>query len=147
LQDLILKFLNELIDCGISGFRFDSGKGMALPEEGSDFWVRVLNNLNNKELFNYAEVIFANNELIDRYCKYVRVVTNCSGSNKNKLVVFVENHDSYLGLGWTRKMTDEILIKEWQVLLNNKEWNVLFYTRPFSNLWKNEYIVKLNKEK
>ena len=42
LQDIIIDFLNELIDCGVSGFRFDAAKSIVLPEEGYDFWPRVI---------------------------------------------------------------------------------------------------------
>ncbi len=144
LQDIIIRFLNELIDCGVSGFRIDSGKSIALPEEGSDFWTRVFKHLKNKELFNYAEVIFVDKLLIDKYCNYINVATNSFGSDKRKLIVYIESHDSYLEFGWTKKMTDEQLINEWKVLIDNKEWSVLFYTRPFSDLWKDQRIKQIN---
>jgi alpha-amylase len=96
LQNLIIKFLNEVIDCGVQGLRFDSGKSIALPEENSNFWIRVLDNLHNKEnLFNYAEIIFADKELLDKYNKYINVVTNSWSSNKNRMVTYVESHDSF----------------------------------------------------
>lgn len=149
LQNIIIKFLNELVkDCNVNGFRFDSGKSIALPDEGSDFWTRVLNSLETKEkLFNYAEVIFADKNLIDRYCKYVNVVTNSFGSDNKKLVTYIENHDSFLGLGYTKKMTDEMIIREWDILLKNKEWNVMFYCRPYSDLWCSEEIKNINIKK
>ena len=64
LQDIIIKFLNDLIDCGVNGFRFDAAKHIKLPLEGSDFWIRVLNKLKRKDLFNYAEVIFSPKEIL-----------------------------------------------------------------------------------
>ena len=145
IQNLIIKFLNELIDCGVGGLRFDSGKSIALPEENSNFWTRVMDSLKRKdELFNYAEVIFADSQLLDKYNKYINVVTNSWSSNKSKMVTFTENHDSYLGIGWTKKMTDDMLIKEWEVLLQNREWNVLFYARPWSELFKSDEIRRIN---
>lgn len=145
LQDMIINFLNELIDCGVSGFRFDSGKNMALPEEGSDFWIRVLDNLKHKEeLFNYAEVILADKSLVDNYCKYVNVCTDSMGSDHKKMITFIESHDSYLAFGYTKDLTDSIIIKEWENLLQDKDWNVLFYCRPFNDLWKSSEIRNIN---
>lgn len=145
IQNLIIKFLNEIIDCGVKGLRFDSGKSIALPEEGSNFWIRVLANLHNKnELFNYAEVIFADKKLLDKYNKYINVVTNSWSSNKQKMITFVESHDSYLGIGYTRKMTDDMLTKEWGILLQDKEWNTLFFCRPWSDLAFSDRIRNIN---
>ena len=94
IQNLIIKFLNELIDCGCDGIRFDSGKSIALPEENSNFWNRVMENLKHKEqLFNYAEVIFADKDLLDKYNKYITVVTNSWSSNKSKMVTYIESQD------------------------------------------------------
>ncbi len=45
LQDIIIDFLNSLIDCGVSGFRFDAAKSIGLPEEGCDFWPRTITHL------------------------------------------------------------------------------------------------------
>ena len=97
LQDKIIDFLNKLIDCGADGFRFDAAKNIALPSENNcNFWIRVLGELKKKDLFNYAEVIFTPKNLIDEYCKYINVLTDSIGSDKSKLVTFVESHDSYL---------------------------------------------------
>lgn len=137
LQDIIINFLNEYIECGIEGFRFDAAKNISLPEEDNNqFWNRVLNSLKNKELlFNYAEVIFSDKNLIDSYCKYINVLTNSFGSDKNKLIVFVESHDTYLEFGYTKHIPSDILIKEYKLLC--KEFpNTLYYARPWDNTWK-----------
>ena len=42
LQGIIIDYLNELIDCGVNGFRFDAAKSIALPYEGCVFWPRVI---------------------------------------------------------------------------------------------------------
>ena len=146
IQSLIIKFLNELIDdCKIEGLRFDSGKSIALPEENSNFWIKVIDNLHNAEnLFNYAEVIFADKDLLDKYNRYINIVTNSWSSNKAKMITYCESHDSFNGIGWTKKMTDEMLVKEWEVLLQNREWNVLFYARPWSELFKSDEIRRIN---
>jgi len=158
LQDIIIKFLNELVDCGVGGFRFDCAKNVELPEEGSNFWIRVINGIKNKdELFNYAEIIFSPKELIDKYCKYINVATNSYGSDKSKLVTYVYNHDSILEFKCTNNMSDDMFMNEWEVLLQNFD-NVLFYVKPigdsnipvddiqFSDLWMNDRIRYINNK-
>lgn len=147
LQDKIIDFLNKLIDCGADGFRFDAAKNIALPSENNcNFWIRVLGELKKKDLFNYAEVIFTPKNLIDEYCKYINVLTDSIGSDKSKLVTFVESHDSYLDdtIGYTRNMTDDMLTNEYRILCKNYP-NTLFYARPFNNLWKSKEIKEINK--
>lgn len=145
LQDMVIDFLNEYIDCGVEGFRFDAAKNISLPEEdGNNFWIRVLNNLNNKEsLFNYAEVIFSPKDLIDKYCKYINVLTDGFCTDKSKLVTFVESHDTYFEFKYTKNMTNEMILKEYSILINNFE-NTLFYSRPYDDFWENKKIRNIN---
>lgn len=44
LQNMIIVFLNELVDCGVMGFQFDAAKSIVLPQERNDFWIRVIHN-------------------------------------------------------------------------------------------------------
>ena len=57
LQDMIIDFLNDVIECGADGLRFDAAKHIELPEDpgGSDFWPRVIQSLKNKENCFYME--------------------------------------------------------------------------------------------
>ena len=89
---------------------------------------------------------FSPKNLIDEYCKYINVLTDSIGSDKSKLVTFVESHDSYLDdtIGYTRNMTDDMLTNEYRILCKNYP-NTLFYARPFNNLWKSKEIKELNK--
>lgn len=148
LQDIIIDFLNELIQCGVRGFRVDSAKNIKLPCEGSEFWTRVFDNLDHKEeLFNYAEVIFSDRELIEEYAKYINVLTNSyDGVNdKSKIVTFFMSHDTELEFKCTNEMNDEMIIREWEVLLNNnRKSHMLFYSRPYSDLWKSQEIKEIN---
>lgn len=144
LQDIIIEFLNSLIDCGVGGFRFDSAKNIELPEEGSDFWPRVIENIKNKDnMLLYAEIIFCNKELINKYCNYINVITSSSGDNKDKLITYVENHDTYLEFGYTKNIDDNTMIKEFDILLQNFN-NILFYVRPYQDkykdLWKSDKL-------
>lgn len=144
LQDIIINFLNSLIDCGVEGFRFDAGKHIKLPKEGSEFWVRVLNSLKKNNLFNYAEIIFEDKEIILEYSKYIKVLTENKEINSDKIVSFIESHDSYLEFGYTRELSDIDIINGYEGLCEAYE-NTLFYARPFNNTWKSEEIKRINK--
>ena len=143
LQDMIINFLNELIDCGVSGFRFDAAKSIGLPEEGYDFWPRVIYCLKKYGLIVYGEVIFSEKDLIDKYCQYIGVLTNCEGSNRDRIVSFVESHDSNLDFGYTKTVDSCQIAREYRNLANYYE-NTLFYARPFDDTWKTDIVRQAN---
>ena len=149
-QDLVIKFLNELIECGVNGFRFDSGKSISLSEEdGNMFFDRVLDNLNHKdELDIFAEVIFVNKDLADLYTKHINILTNSFVSDKTKAIVYVESHDSYLDkkIGVTRHMSSDMVVNEYEVLFKAGFVNTMFYARPFDDTWKSDRIREINKK-
>lgn len=147
LQDIIISFLNELIECGVMGFRFDAAKSIALPEEGNDFWNRVIHSLKRNDLFMYGEVIFSSRELIDKYCNYIKVLSNSDGSDINKLVKYVENHDTFLStdnLGYTRNISSYQISKEY-LELGYRYPHTLFYARPYDDTWQSDYVRFANK--
>ena len=143
LQDIIIKFMNSLIDAGVRGFRIDSGKMISTPEEdGNTFWPRVLDNLHHKEeLFIYAEVIFPSKQLIEKYSKYVKVLKELSHTSyevdKESTVNFIESHDSYLDktIGFTARLTDDQVIENYRYLVRDFPHTV-FYNRPNSDMWR-----------
>ena len=145
LQDIIIDFLNELVDCGVGGFRIDSAKSIALPCEGSDFWERVISGIKDKTLFNYAEVIFTPTHTIDEYNKYINVTTSCHASDKSKIVGYVENHDTFLDsiIGYTRDMSNRQIANEWRILVTNFD-NCLYYARPYDYGWASDDIKYAN---
>ena len=137
LQDIMIKFIENYIECGIKGFRIDAAKNIALPAEHSDFFTRVIKRFRDKGIYTYAEVILADKWLIDEYCKYTDVLTDSFGSDRNKLVTFVESHDSYLDdtIGYTKKLSEWDIIREYKYLCNIYN-NTLFYNRPFSDMYR-----------
>lgn len=145
LQDIVIYFLNELIGCGVSGFRFDSAKSMALPKERCDFWERVLNQLYEKEkLFLYGEVIFESKEIMDEYAKYVKVLSNIHAIAPDDMIAYIESHDSFLEFGYTKNM-NEYAINDQYAQLAISYPHTEYYARPFSNAWKDERIKSANK--
>lgn len=144
LQDIYIEFLQELKDLGVAGYRVDMCKHLSLPSEGSDFWTRVFRRFS--DMFNYGECINSSRELLDQYTPYIKTLSETDTTNKSDSVVFFMTHDTDLNDGGiTKNMTDEMIIKEWNFLLNDyKESSVLFYCRPFSGLWRNESIKMSN---
>lgn len=151
-DEYILPFLYELIDCGVSGFRFDSAKSIALPSECSDFWIRIVDKLKAKknDLMLYAEVIYCNQSLLYEYMKYINVITsifelNFSDGKDNRMFTYIENHDSYLDnqIGYSRNFDDNLIIQEYELAVK-KFNNVLFYARPFNDTWLSDRVFNIN---
>ena len=140
LRKLYRRFLDELVFIGVDGFRLDQLKHYALPEEGG----KAL------ELFSrynmYGEAINCSKELLNKYSKYMKVLTEGRPSDITKLVAKFESHDDYLDLGLTKRMTDEMRLTEWDILVNQLQGcDCLYYARPFETLWKSEEMRKINK--
>lgn len=83
-QDYFIKFLNDCIDCGVDGFRYDSAKHIGLPDdpkandsEENNFWTRVTSDeiTNRENIFIYGEVLQGDNERITEYGKILDGVT------------------------------------------------------------------------
>lgn len=145
-QDYIIQFLNELIECGANGFRFDSAKNIATPSEGCDFFFRALNCLQDKEhIYNYGEVIFADDSLISLYIPYLDVLTNTWSKYRNHVVTFFESHDSYLGFGYTRNRSSQEVTREYAHVVDNYP-KTIYYARPFDNEWQSNEIQKIHKK-
>lgn len=137
LQDIYIRFLDELKYCGVSGFRIDMAKHFALPYEGSNFYSRVIQRYN--DLVVYGEVINTTKEIIDMYCDYIMVATDGYGTYKDKTITWIESHDDYLTWGWTKKLSEYDINNEYHNLCKNYK-NTLYYVRPFSNSWKEEIV-------
>ena len=137
-EDIIVNFLNELIDCGITGFRFDAAKSIGLPSEGYRFWPNLIYRLKKYGLFLYGEVIFEENpKIIDEYAKYMHVLGNYDGSNRQVMVKYIETHDTYLSedaLGYSKNWSTDKVINDYCNLVKYYE-NTLFYVRPNDHTW------------
>ena len=124
-QKKVIEFLNNCIDDGADGFRFDMAKHIELPNDqgGSDFWPTILDAIYKKksDAFVYGEVLqdaTSNygeyNKIMftgaDAYSRNLRdkVISNnntenvngildysCDGGNPSKLVTYIETHDHF----------------------------------------------------
>lgn len=147
-QQKVINMLNEYADLGVDGFRFDAAKSIALPDEGCDFFKNVTYNINRWMPIIYGEVLFADKQLIERYAKYMKVLTNSEANNKEDVIKYIENKDSFLSkdLGWTRNWSVDRINNEYFQLTGSYP-NTLFYDREGQDQgqWKKELIKRANK--
>lgn len=143
LQDIIINFLNRYIELGVGGFRFDAAKNISLPYEGNDFWPRVIGSLSKRDLYIYGELIFVSRKLIDDYSVYMDVITNSDSNNNDRVVKYIENHDSYLEFGYSKCISSN-MISNYYKNLCHEYINTLYYARPFDDEWKSQVVAEAN---
>lgn len=144
-QRLCIKFLRQLTNCGVDGFRIDQLKHFALPEEGSNFIPNVFGEFS--DLYLYGEVLNAPQHIIDSYSRFTNVLTELRTTDKNKTVTFFESHDMYFHQ-WTpsRHWNQNELCERWAKLVREENVNAIFYARPFDDTWKCELMRVINRE-
>lgn len=89
-QNYFISFLNDCIACGADGFRYDTAKHIALPDDSApygvnnNFWTRVTSEITNaSSIFNYGEVLQGDN---DRASSYVDTIGSTCTSNYGKKI-------------------------------------------------------------
>lgn len=93
-QKYVYEYLDECIDCGVDGFRFDAAKHIETPDDSasfaSDFWPTVLNEAKSHykaktggNLYVYGEILntVGDGFSIDSYTKYMSVTDNSAGNH------------------------------------------------------------------
>ncbi len=93
-QSYFMRYMNDLIDCGADGFRFDTAKHIALPDDPKDeaspknnFWQvftgrEAIGGVSLKkadDLFLYGEVLQGGASREDEYGKYIAVTASNYG--------------------------------------------------------------------
>lgn len=161
-QNKAITFLNQCIDAGASGFRFDAAKhietniGLDANESWSgNYWTNVLGNLhNNSSLFIYGEILQDGTvDNISSYETFMNVTAstygynlrtaitsnNLSGANgigglnPSKSVDFVETHDTYEN-GTSSSLTPWQIKMGWAIAASRSGATPLFFDRPTSTL-------------
>ena len=135
-QRKIINMLNEYIDLGVDGFRFDAAKSIALPEEGCNFFPNVNSSLKRWLPLLYGEVLYADKELIKKYSQYMKVLTNYEAYDKETIIRFIENKNTFLSkdLGYTKHWPKERVTHEYMNLAANYP-NTLYYARNYTDDW------------
>lgn len=85
-QDYFIAYLNDCIECGADGFRYDAAKHIGLPDDPTEtkgvknnFWTRVTTEITDaKRIFNYGEVLQGDN---DRIADYIKKIGACTASS------------------------------------------------------------------
>lgn len=89
-QDYFIEFVNDCIECGADGFRYDTAKHIGLPDDPKEndgfennFWERVTTEVTNaKDLFIYGEVLQGNNDRIADYINAIGKTTSSTYGSK-----------------------------------------------------------------
>lgn len=163
IQNKAIAFLNQCVDAGADGFRFDAAKhietniGLDSNQSwGSNYWTNVLGNLHNKSnLFIYGEIL--QDGTVDNIASYetfmnvlasnfggsVRnaltstnlssVGTNFGGVDSTKAIDVFETHDTYED-GSSRSLTDTQRELGWAMVAARANATPLFFDRPTGNI-------------
>ena len=113
-QSRVISLLEECIDCGVDGFRFDAAKHIETPEDGeyaSDFWPNVIGTATEyaqskgSEIFCYGEILNTPGSGRDTraYTQYLNITDNKAG-DATLSYVYAKNADKVVAAqGYTYK--------------------------------------------
>lgn len=162
-QNKAITFLNQCVDAGADGFRFDAAKHIetntGLDSNQSwagNYWTNVLGNLHNKSnLFIYGEILQDGTvDNISSYENFMNVTASnfgyslrnavtssnlssigngFSGIDSNKAVDFVETHDTYQD-GTSKGLSDTQRKLGWAMAASRANAVPLFFDRPTSSI-------------
>lgn len=94
-QDYFFEFINDCIDCGADGFRYDTAKHIGLPDDPKEddgfennFWEKATTSVKNADsLFIYGEVLQGNNDRIKDYISAIGRTTASTYGSKIRSAV------------------------------------------------------------
>ena len=95
-QNMVLDFLKECVDCGVDGFRFDAAKHIELPGDsgcGSDFWPYILNGVRSyagaNNLYIYGESLSGSGSdaWVNEFITYMGLTDSQAGNTARGAVV------------------------------------------------------------
>lgn len=181
-QYYYLQYVNDLINLGARGFRYDTAKHIGVPSdpldpraERNNFWdvatgregVKGLTLLMPDSLYIYGEVLQDRNVPEKEYGEYMDMTASSYGHSlrealragaapselladwnhsltPDRLVTWVESHDTYCNAHESADMTDEQMRMGWVFLTSRAHGRPLFYSRPAGstrdNYWGNNRI-------
>lgn len=179
-QYYYMTYVNDLINCGARGFRYDTAKHIGLPSDPvdpkskeNDFWPVAMGQkpvkgltlaISRDSLFIYGEVLQDKNVKETEYAEFFDLTASSYGhilrnilANKsfdaenaedwshsvapNRLVTWVESHDTYCNAHESASLTNEQIRTAWVFLTSRQYGTPLFYSRPNGsspkNVWGN----------
>lgn len=185
-QHYYMLYVNDLITCGVRGFRYDTAKHIGLPSDPcdplakeNDFWLvatgkkavkglrlalpqdslfiygEVLQDRNVKEV-EYADMLGGvtasslgwclRNALEGNGWKSDEMQTYCHPADPQKLVTWVESHDTYCNGHESASLTSDQIRMGWVYITARQFGTPLFYSRPDGsdpgNVWGNNLVGK-----
>lgn len=185
-QHYYLTYVNDLLACGVRGFRYDTAKHIGLPSDPkdakapeNDFWdiatgrkaVKGLRlSLPKDSLFMYGEVLQDVNVKEKEYADVIggvtasalggsvrhaletnewkskEIATYCHPASPEKLITWVESHDTYCNDHESAVLTDAQIRMGWVFITARQFGTPLFFSRPdgssSENIWGNNIIGK-----
>ena len=181
-QYYYLQYVNDLINLGARGFRYDTAKHIGVHSDPldpkateNDFWdvatgrkgVKGLTLLMPDSLYIYGEVLQDKGVPEEEYGEYMDMTASSYGHHlrealragkadpslltdwnhsltPDRLVTWVESHDTYCNAHESADMTDEQMRMGWVFLTARQHGHPLFYSRPAgstrANYWGNNRI-------
>ena len=179
-QYYYMTYVNDLLNCGARGFRYDTAKHIGLPSDPvdpsskeNDFWPVAMGQkpvkgltlaIPRDSLFIYGEVLQDKNVKEEEYAEFFDLtassyghilrnilaakdfsadnVTNWAHSvSADRLVTWVESHDTYCNAHESASLTNEQIRMAWVFLTSRQYGTPLFYSRPDGstpdNVWGN----------
>ena len=168
IQQVVSNYINELKTIGVDGIRWDSARHISLPSEGSTFWLGVT----SQGLYHYGAIengpdnrAEGNESLMKEYTEYMSVTDNIyakelrdafskgvlpktlgnwseKGIEKNKLVYWAENHESWSNngaFGYSNGMTQNVIDRAYAIAASQNGASALYFSRPDSSVSENIY--------
>ncbi len=154
-QELVINFLNELIDLGVDGFRFDAAKSIGLPNDDdinnrSNFFPIITYCLKRPVYVIYGEVLNYPEYMINKYSKYMKVLTDVNTSDDDALVRFAETKDTFKDeqMGYTRNTSASDISNRYFDVCKNYT-NSLYYRRDNweSGEWESNKVKDANRQR
>lgn len=160
-QDYFIAYLNRLIEDGADGFRYDTAKHIALPDDPqvdpdlpNNFWERVTTGITDADnIFNYGEVLQGDNDRIEQY---LSAIGHTTASNYGKylrgyLIGEMLNAELLTGFqvggsenvvtwveshdnytdGSSISLDDSKILRGWAVIAAQGGGTPLFFDRPY----------------
>ena len=168
IQQVVSNYINDLKNLGVDGIRWDSARNISLPSEGSTFWLGVT----SQGLYHYGAIengpdnrTEGNESLMKEYTEYMSVTDNIyakelrdafskgvlpktlgnwseKGIEKNKLVYWAENHESWSNngaYGYSNGMTQNVIDRAYAIVASQNGASALYFSRPDSSVSENIY--------
>ncbi len=157
-QDYFIEYINDCIECGADGFRYDTAKHIGLPDDPKEddgfennFWERVTTEVTNADsIFNYGEVLQGEGDRIKDYIAAIGHTTASTYGSKirsaiaNNFVSTASVEDYWLGdidptvVTWVESHDNYINDGTWSQLTNDQVilgWSIITARRDGTPLF------------